>query len=293
MDHTCHESEAPMVATAPDPATRSAPVPEIARKSISVFALAAASANVIMQLSRLPVGRGVAESRVQGGRVDKHPIKRARTTLSYIMVAMHGTDAEREAMRLEVDKQHRQVVSRPGDDVKYNAFSRDLQLWVAACLYWGTEDIYIKLYGQPSEELRDDFYHYGAKFGTTLQVTDDMWPADRAAFEKYWQDGLDQIQMDDVTRGYLLDLIDMAFLSAPVRRTFGPLNRFLTLGYLPQEFRDELGVSWTARHQARFDRYVRTTAAVNKVLPRPIRELPWNVYGWDVSRRIRKGRAIV
>ncbi|GAA2586034.1 oxygenase MpaB family protein [Actinomadura fulvescens] len=268
-------------------------IPEIAREAVNGFALAAANANVIMQLSRLPVGRGVAESKVDSGRVDKHPVKRLRTTLSYIMIAMQGTEAEREAMRLEVDKAHRQVRSEPGAPVKYNAFSRDLQLWVAACLYWGTEDVYIKLYGQPSARMRDEFYRHGARFGTTLQVTEDMWPADRAAFEEYWQEGLARVRMDEVTRRYLLDLTDMAFLPAPVRTVLGPLNRLLTLGFLPQVFRDELGAPWTARDQARFDRYVRTTARVNRVLPRPVREFPWNVYRWDVRRRIRTGRPIV
>ncbi|MFG2002962.1 oxygenase MpaB family protein [Spirillospora sp. NPDC048911] len=268
-------------------------IPEIARATVNGFALGAANANVIMQLSRLPVGRGVAESTVDSGRVDKHPIKRLRTTLSYIMVAMQGSEAEREAMRREVDRAHRQVRSEPGAPVGYNAFSRDLQLWVAACLFWGTEDIYIKLYGEPTPQMRDDFYRHGARFGTTLQVTDDMWPADRAAFEEYWRDGLTQVRMDDVTRRYLLDLTDMAFLPAPVRLALGPFNRFLTLGFLPQEFRDELGVTWTRRQQARFDQYVRTSARINKVLPRPMREFPWNVYRWDVRRRIRKGRPIV
>ena len=40
-------------------------------------------------------------------------------------------------MRREVDRQHRQVRSRPGDAVPYNAFDTGLQLWVAACLYAG------------------------------------------------------------------------------------------------------------------------------------------------------------
>ena len=56
------------------------------------------SANVIMQLALLPVGRGVAESTVDSGRVDKHPFKRQRTTGQYLVVAMLGSDAEREAI---------------------------------------------------------------------------------------------------------------------------------------------------------------------------------------------------
>ena len=44
--------------------------------------LAAAGANVIMQMPWLPAGRGVAESAVESGRIDKHPLKRIRTTLT-------------------------------------------------------------------------------------------------------------------------------------------------------------------------------------------------------------------
>ncbi len=46
------------------------------------MALLAGPANVIMQLARPGVGYGVLESRVESGRVDRHPIKRARTTFT-------------------------------------------------------------------------------------------------------------------------------------------------------------------------------------------------------------------
>ncbi|MFD0684396.1 oxygenase MpaB family protein [Actinomadura fibrosa] len=265
--------------------------PRAVQDSITGMALAAAAANVVMQLSRLPVGRGVAESTVDSGRVDKHPLKRARTTLSYIAVAMLGTDAERAAMRREVNRSHKAV--RAKEPVAYNAFDRELQLWVAACLYQGIEMIYTMLYGPPTPAQADDLYRHGARFGTTLQVTEDMWPADRAAFEVYWKAGVAAIEMDDVTRGYLRDLTDLRFLPAPVRWTLGRFHRFVTLGFLPQPFRDELGLPWTPRDQARFDAFTRRLARVNRALPRPAREFPFNAYLWDVRRRIRAGRPIV
>jgi uncharacterized protein (DUF2236 family) len=265
--------------------------PKIVYDAISGMALSAAAANVVMQLSRLPVGHGVAESTVESGRVDKHPIKRGRTTLSYIAVAMLGTEDERLAMRGEVNRAHKHVNAR--EPVRYNAFDRDLQLWVAACLYWGTEMIYTLLYGEPTPEQIEVLYRHGARFGTTLQMTEDMWPADRAAFEEYWTESLKKIEMDDVTRGYLRDLTELRFLPAPVRWTLGRLHRFLTLGYLPEPFRDELGYPWTARDQARFDRITRLLARANRTMPRPLREFPFNVYLWDVRQRIKKNRAIV
>ena len=57
--------------------------------------LIAGPANVIMQLAQPGVGYGVLESRVESGRVDRHPIKRARTTFTYLAVATNGSDERR------------------------------------------------------------------------------------------------------------------------------------------------------------------------------------------------------
>src|SRR6516165_1045700 len=92
-------------------------------------ALLAGPANVIMQLARPGVGYGVLESRVESGRVDLHPIKRARTTFTYLAVATGGSDAQKEAFRQAVNRAHAQVSSPAAGPVQYNAFDVDLQLW--------------------------------------------------------------------------------------------------------------------------------------------------------------------
>ena len=51
--------------------------------------LSLAGANVIMQLAQLPVGRGVAESKVDSGNLYKHPLKRARTTREGTRIRYH------------------------------------------------------------------------------------------------------------------------------------------------------------------------------------------------------------
>jgi uncharacterized protein (DUF2236 family) len=259
----------------------------------AVAPLTLGNANVIMQLALLPVGRGVAESPVESGRVDRHPIKRLRTTMSFLAIATFGTEEERRGLRNEINRQHRQVRSGPDADVQYNAFDPDLQLWVAACLWRGTEDALRWLYpGTPEAEL-DACYAWAERFGTTLQVREGMWPADRAAFEDYWQAGLARIRMDDVTRRYLQNLALMKGLPAPVRAVAGRNHSILTLGFLPPVFRDELGLPWTARDQARFDRMTRLLALINRASPRVLRQLPMTAYLWDVRRRLRTGRAVV
>lgn len=291
------EAVRPMTSTAPT-RDRSDELYEL----MSGFALAAGGANVIMQLAHLPVGRGVAESRVESGRVDRHPIKRLRTTTAYLVIALFGTEEERSELRRQIDRQHAQVVSRPDDAVAYRAFDPELQLWVGACLYKGVEDVHAALWGAPSRELIDDLlYPVGARLATTLQVSEERWPEDRDAFEVYWLRGLARIEMDDVTRTYLRGIADQSLLLARLGPAGAPLKlvlrhglmRLFTVGFLPEPFRAELGVTWTPRMQRRFDRAVRTAAAVNRRLPGPVRRFPLNAYLWDARRRLRRGVPVV
>ena len=50
-----------------------------------------------MQLARPEVGYGVIESPVESGSVFRHPYKRTRTTLTYLVVAMRGIEDTHEA----------------------------------------------------------------------------------------------------------------------------------------------------------------------------------------------------
>jgi uncharacterized protein (DUF2236 family) len=276
-------------------------VPREIRDSMVGLSLAAGGANVVMQLAWLPVGRGVAESRVDSGRVDRHPIKRLRTTTAYLLIAMLGSEDERLELRRQIDQVHAQVRSAPGDPVAYNAFDPELQLWVAACLYKGLEDVH-RLFGPDVDEryLDDVLYPHAQRLGTTLQVKPERWPADRAAFETYWKEGLARIEMDDVTRRYLRGIADLRFVVAPlgvVGRPFAwllrPLGEHMTGGFLPEELRDELGLPWDRGRQRRFDRATEVSAALVRHLPRPLRQFPLNLYLRDTRRRIHSGRPVI
>ena len=58
--------------------------------AMDFWSFAAGAANVVMQLSWPEVGHGVAESTVTSGSLMHHPWKRARTTFSYLAVAILG-----------------------------------------------------------------------------------------------------------------------------------------------------------------------------------------------------------
>ncbi|BBX98613.1 oxygenase MpaB family protein [Mycobacterium lacus] len=260
-------------------------------------ALLAGPANVIMELARPGVGHGVMESRVESGRIDRHPIKRARTTFTYIAVANAGTDAQKEAFRRAVNGAHAQVYSTPDSPVSYNAFDPDLQLWVAACIYKGGIDVYRTFVGEIDDEEADRLYREGMALGTTLQVPPQMWPPDRAAFDRYWQESLEKVHIDDAVREYLYPIavcrIRGVALPRAVRRQAESLALLITTGFLPQRFRDEMRLPWNAAMQRRFDRLMAVVGAVNRMMPRVVRQFPFNLMLWDLDRRIRTGRPLV
>ena len=115
---------------------------------------------------------------------------------------MLGTEEERAELRRQIDRVHAKVRSAPDDAVAYNAFDPELQLWVAACLYKGIEDVH-RLFGSVRRA--------GARRRRSTRTPSGSAPRcrsprrcgrrDRAAFEAYWKQELARIEMDDVTRG--------------------------------------------------------------------------------------------
>ena len=149
--------------------------------------LLAGAANVIMQLARPGVGYGVVESRVESGRIDRHPIKRARTTFTYLAVAPKAPRAA-GGLPPRGERAHAQVYSTDESPVSYNAFDPDLQMWVGACMYKGVIDVYRLFVGEIDDGAAERHFEEGIALGTMLQVPREMWPADRAAFDRYWED---------------------------------------------------------------------------------------------------------
>jgi len=247
------------------------------------------AANVIMQLGWREVGYGVVESKVDSGNVMLHPWKRLRTTISYLVVALFGNEADRAAYREAVNRSHVAVRSGPDSPVKYNAFDPGLQLWVAACLYVGVRDMRLAFLGPMSEAGEDGLYAYCSRLGTSLQVPADQWPADRGAFEKYWSEGLARVRYDEPVRQHLLAIVDLEMIPRWMRWGNRSVNRFATVGFLPPEFREAMGLTWTAKHQRRFDRMNAGFRFVSRLLPRWVRMLPVRLQLAEVRFRIRRG----
>lgn len=267
--------------------------PATVADALDFWSFAAGAANVVMQLSWPGVGYGVVESKVDSGNLMKHPWKRARTTFSYLAVAILGGPGDRAAYRDAVDGVHRQVRSGPDSPVPYSAFDHDLQMWVAACLFVGLEDTYQLLRGKMTDELAEQFYHSAFTLGTTLQVSEDQWPATRGDFDRYWNEACRRVVLDDTVRSYLRDLINLRMITALLRPVFVPLLRFLTVGFLAPVFREALQVEWTPGQQRRFEYLFLIVAFVNRFLPKFIRQGGSYLLLVDIRRRVRHRRKLI
>jgi uncharacterized protein (DUF2236 family) len=239
------------------------------------------------------VGHGVRESRVDSGNVFEHPVKRARTTLTFLAVAVMGDDNDKSFVREQLRAVHHQVYSTGNSPVKYSGNDPQLQLWVAACLYRWFVDQYELLYGPLPEEQADAIYQDAATLGTTLNVRPHMWPADRTEFERYWNDQIPSIRIDPVVREHLLAIADLSFLrghvgpvGSMVHRTLGKPYLFMTTGSLPQPFRDEMGLSWSPAHQRAFDRIRHVVALADRVAPLPKLLMRAHVADLRLRRRV-------
>lgn len=260
---------------------------------INPAAALAPAANVIMQLALPGVGYGVLESPVDSGNVYKHPFKRARTTGTYLAAAVYGTDDDRALIRREVDRVHALVRSTASSPVKYHAFDPKLQLWVASCLYRYYVDQHEFLYGPLSPEAADAVYQDARTLGTTLQVRDGMWPADRVAFDEYWKRTLDELQIDEPVRAHLHGVASLAFLPTPLRQLAGPVNLFATTGFLPAEFRTHMKLAWTPSQERWFGRLLTALRLADRVIPRDVWLFGYQLYLWDMRSRARRGKPVV
>lgn len=259
------------------------------REAVNWFVLLGGTSNVIMQLAMQPVGYGVMESKVTEGSLFGNPKRRARTTMGYIAIAMLGGAEERAAYRAATNRSHARVKSEPGDKVPYKAFDPALQKWVAACLYMGAESAYTLQNGPLEGAFAEEFYRQGMVFGTTLQMPADAWPQSREAFGEYWDKTLDELVIDDAVREYLMRIVRLEYLGRDIPAWLLRIRRRTVAGHLPPVFRDMMGMTWTDEDQRALEKSNRRVAAVQRITPRYLRELPIRRNLRDVQRRLAKG----
>jgi uncharacterized protein (DUF2236 family) len=226
--------------------------------------LAGGAAAILLQLADPRVAAGVAAH----SDFAQRPLDRLHGTLTYLYVTAFGTEDERHRIARQVGEAHRPV-----------AGARDpgLQLWVAATLYWTAARIHDLVLTPTDEEL----YREYATIGAALGMPRELWPADRAAFQEYFD--AYPIVVGDVARAVADELLHPRRVPWWMQRLM-PAVRVLTAGVLPGPVREAYGLELD---QARYARLVRRIRRWYPRLPRRIREAPMR----RTMRRFRSSSA--
>jgi uncharacterized protein (DUF2236 family) len=163
------------------------------------------------------------------------------------------------------------------DDPAYDARDPHLQLWVAATLYDTAITVFELVHGPLDEASADRVYREYALLGTALQMPEELWPADRAAFRRYFDRTVKQLTVDDTVRGVAAALLRAEKAPLPIRAGM-PLARFVTIALLPERVRAAFGYPWDDRRECRFRRLIRVAAPLYRALPERLRRAPHRHY---------------
>ncbi|WP_457946563.1 oxygenase MpaB family protein [Pseudarthrobacter sp. alpha12b] len=229
--------------------------------------LAGAGRAILLQLAHPSVGRGVAENSTFAA----HPLDRLNSTLTYVYAITYGSEEQANEVRRRVNRAHAPVRRAANQTSNgYSAFDPNLQLWVAATLYDTASTVIGKIYGPLDDDAADAIYQHYARLGTALQLPPDMWPKDRAAFRRYWEEQLGCLRAGEAALQVARDLLHPANVPWWYRGIM-PAARFLTAGLLPGQLRQDFGLDWSGRQERRFHRTMRILALTYPRLPQRLR----------------------
>ncbi|MGB3909194.1 MAG: oxygenase MpaB family protein [Pseudolysinimonas sp.] len=214
-------------------------------------------AAILLQLAHPVVARGVARS----SSFTRDPLGRLRHTLAYVYAVQLGTPEQHAMAARRVDSAHAHVAGArdPGP-----------QLWVTATLARTGMQVHELLHGALSPDLADEIHAASAELGMSLQLPRDAWPADRAAFDRYWDATVPTLAVGDDARAVAAELL--AARAAPwLLRLMLPAARELTAVLLPPRLREAYELP---DHPRRGRAVVVILRVLVRVAPRRLRELP-------------------
>ena len=231
--------------------------------SAEAILLAGGARALLLQLASPAVGHGVAEH----SDFAERPLDRLHGTLTYLYVTEFGTPEEAAAVARQVGSAHRPV---PG------AQDEQLQLWVAATLYFTAVEVHELVLGPRRASVRDDdqLMREFAAVGTALGMPRSLWPSDTAAFAAYWARRQGGLEVGEDARRVAWDLLHPTNTPRWMRLLL-PTVRLMTTALLPPTLRDAYGLELDGRRWSRLLRFAR---AVYPRLPRAVRHAPMRRY---------------
>ena len=230
--------------------------------------LGGGGAAILLQLAHPAVARGVARH----SDFSERPLDRLFGTLDYVYTIAFGDEEMVASVVRRVNRAHGPVHGKRAEPA-YNAVDPELQLWVAATLYYAAMQVQDRLLGGLDDASAEAVYLDYAALGARLQMPAELWPSDRDGFERYWEGMLAQLEPSHESRTVVQALMHPRTVPFAARAAM-PLVRLVSTGLLPPAVRALHGLHWDSRRQLRFDRVFRITRFVYPRLPRNARVWP-------------------
>ncbi|MEU6624092.1 oxygenase MpaB family protein [Streptomyces litmocidini] len=249
-----------------------------------VRALLMLPAALTLQVAHPAIGAGVDDHSVF--RTD--PWGRGERSLRSLQLWIYGgEEAAREGRRLR--ELHRTIQGTDAHGRRYHALTPAYYSWVHATGF----PIYrhgLRLLARPLTEAQErQLYAEWLRVGRILGIHDRDMPRTIEDFWPYYRKVLaEEIEATTVVRE-LLDTdapvpapdrgplplrLALRLLWPVLRRPFLRLRAFLTVGLMPPDAREAIGLEWTDAQERTLRRFARVVRAVVPVLPERLRYLP-------------------
>jgi len=249
-----------------------------------IRALLMLPAALTLQVAHPAVGAGVDEHSVF--RTD--PWGRGERSLYSLQLWIYGGEAAAEEGR-RLRTLHRTIHGTDAHGHGYHALSPATYAWVHATGFPVYQHALRYLLRPLTEAQERKLYAEWLQVGRILGIHDRDMPQSIEEFWPYWRKMLaDEIEETVVVR----ELIDVGQAVPPPDR--GPLpvrlllralwpvlrpplarfRRFLTIGLMPPDAREAIGLEWTDEQERTLRRFARVVRVVVPVLPERIRYLP-------------------
>jgi uncharacterized protein (DUF2236 family) len=242
--------------------------------------LAGGGRAALLQVAHPGVARGVYDHSDFADR----PLDRLRTTMGYVYGVLFGTREEARAISRAVVAMHRRVTG-PG----YHADDPGLQVWVNATLYDTAMVLYQRVVRPLPDADADTCFRQYSVLATAIGCPESAWPADRAAFTTYWQEMISSLTVSAEARVIANALMWPRGLPVGLRPGI-PLNRFVTIGLLPEPIRAGYHFSWSPRRERLLDAGLSAASVVYPHLPHRVRDAAKDYYLNDLRRRFARRR---
>ncbi|MCX5202896.1 DUF2236 domain-containing protein [Streptomyces sp. NBC_00237] len=249
-----------------------------------VRALLMLPAALTMQVAHPAIGAGVDEHSVF--RTD--PWGRGERSLRSVMLWVYGGEAAAEEGR-RLRTLHKAITGTDAHGRKYHALTPAYYAWVHATGFPCYQHALRLLHRPLTETQERQLYAEWLQVGRVLGIHDRDMPQTVEEFWPYYRKMLaEEIERTSVVReltdpGQKVPPPDRGPL--PVRlllRTLWPVllpplaafRSFVTVGYLPPDAREALGLAWSPAQERRLRRFSRAVRVLVPLLPERLRYLP-------------------